>query len=230
MATDPVTTPEPKPVSKPRSAQDKKLANDLILAEQMLLAAQGDAEAAPLLAEGGYTSQELQAGLVLQKAALLAFIARQEADARQVAATTAFNAADKAARGTYSKLRGFGKSAFMKDPIGRTALGLNGSEPKDQQSFIAAASALVEQGKNEEYAVRLAKKGVTAAKLTDLETKIDAWMVADQAQTNALSATPEATAKRDAAAKELFDWLGEYKQFARTQFKDQPAIAKRLLL
>ena len=109
-------------------------------------------------------------------------------------------------------------------------MGLNGSEPKDQQSFIAAATALVEQGKNEEYAVRLAKKGVTAAKLTDLETKIDAWMAADQAQTNALAATPEATAKRDAAAKELFDWLGEYKQFARTQFKDQPAIAKRLLL
>jgi hypothetical protein len=28
----------------------------------------------------------------------------------------------------------------------------------------------------------------------------------------------------------LFDWLAEYKRFSRTQFKDQPAIAKRLLL
>ncbi len=60
--------------------------------------------------------------------------------------------------------------------------------------------------------------------------KLAAWRQADQAQTEAISAVPQATAKRDAAAKALFDWLAEYKQFARTQFKDQPAVAQRLLL
>ena len=66
--------------------------------------------------------------------------------------------------------------------------------------------------------------------MTDFAGKLDDWKEADRAQTNAIEAVPAATAARDAAAKTLFDWLAEYKQFARTQFKDQPAIAKRLLL
>ena len=229
MSTEPETTPAAKPRGK-YSAQDKKLANDLSQAEQMILAAQSDVEAAPLLAEGGYTTEELQAGLALQKAAMQAFIARQEADGQQIAATTAFNAADKAVRSTYTRLRGFGKSAFLKDPAGRAALGLNGSEPKDQQNFLTAATALVEQSKVEPYAAKLAKKGVTPAKVTDFGAKIEAWKTADQAQTAAQAAVPKATANRDKAAKALFDWLNEYKQFARTQFKEQPDILRRLLL
>ena len=229
--------PEPEPVTppvvfKPRknAAQDKRLANDLTLAEQMLLAALAEEEGADQLSEGGYTPEEIQVGLGKQRGAMLAFIGRQEADARQIAATEAFNAADKASRTDYTRKRGFAKSAFMKDAAGWKALGLNGSEPKDQQDFITAVTALLEQGKNEQYALRLAKKGVTPVKLAELSKKIDDWKEADQAQNNAIAATIDATAKRDAAARELYDWLAEYKQFARTQFKDQPAIAKRLLL
>jgi cell pole-organizing protein PopZ len=76
----------------------------------------------------------------------------------------------------------------------------------------------------------LRMKSVTPAKLTDFAAKIEAWQNADQAQGAALAAVPKATATRDAAAKALFEWMAEYKQFARTQFKDQPAIAQRLLL
>jgi hypothetical protein len=230
MATDPVTPPEPKPAPKPRSPQDKKLANDLSLVEQMLRAAQTDEEAAPGLAEGGYTLDELKAGVTLQKAAMQAFIARQEADGQQIAATRAFAAADKAARTTYTKLRGFARSAFMNDAAAREALGLNGREPKDQQNFITATNALLEQGKIEPYAAKLAKKTVTPAKLADFAVKMEAWKVADQNQTDALSDVPDATARRDAAAKALFEWVAEYRQFTRTQFKDQPGIIKRLLL
>jgi hypothetical protein len=230
MATDPVTPPAEKPAPKPRSPQDKRLANDLTLSEQMIQAALTDEEAAPGLAEGGYTPVELRVGLTLQKAALLAFIARQEADGQQIAAAKAFDAADRAARTTFTKLRGFARSAFMNDAAAREALGLSGREPQDQQNFITAATALVEQGKVEPYAAKLAKKSVTPAKLDDFAAKLTAWKTANQAYTAAIAAVPEATAKRDAAAKTLFDWLAEYKQFARTQFKGQPGIIKRLLL
>ena len=71
---------------------------------------------------------------------------------------------------------------------------------------------------------------MTAAKLSDFAGKLDDWKAANQAQTDAIEAVPDATAARDAAAKTLFDWLAEYKQFARTQFKEQPVLAKRLLL
>jgi hypothetical protein len=230
MATEPQT---PSPAVKPRgkySPQDKRLANDLSLVEQMLRAAQTDEEALPLLAEGGYTPDELKVGVALQKAAMQAFIARQEADGQQIAATRDFAAADKTARTTYTKLRGFARSAFMNDAAAREALGLNGREPQDQQGFITAANALLEQGKLEPYAAKLAKKSVTPAKLADFAVKMEAWKVADQKQTDALSDVPDATARRDAAAKALFEWVAEYRQFARTQFKDHPGIARRLLL
>jgi sulfur relay (sulfurtransferase) complex TusBCD TusD component (DsrE family) len=83
---------------------------------------------------------------------------------------------------------------------------------------------------DEAYAAQLTRKGVTPAKLTDLAQKLTAWKQLDQAQNVAMVACTQATANRDAAAKALNEWLAEYKQFARTQFKDQPAIAKRLLL
>ncbi len=53
-------------------------------------------------------------------------------------------------------------------------------------------------------------KSVTPAKLTDFAAKIEAW--------------------QNAAARAVFEWMAEYKQFARTQFKDQPASARRLRL
>ena len=229
MSTEPSTPAEPKPRGK-YSPQDKKLANDISLAEQQLTTALSDAEAAPLLAEGGYTTAELQRGSDLQIAALKAYIVRQDADANQVAATKALNAAEKAARAAYTRLRGFARSAYLKDPVGRTALGLDGREPQDQQKFLTAGRALIEEGRKEPYASRLAVKGVTAAKLDDFEAKLNAFVAADQTQAAAIAAVPVATAARDAAARALFDWLAEYKQFARTQLKDQPAIAKRLLL
>jgi hypothetical protein len=231
MADEPQQPPsEPKPAPKPRSPQDKKLANDIALAERQIKTALANAEAGPLLADGGFTPDELNNGLGLQRAAFEAFVARQEADGAQVAATRAFKEADKAARKTYTKLRGFARTAVMKDAAARAALGLSGREPTDLQNFLIAAEALVTQGAKPEFATLLAKKTVTAAKLEDLKTKLDALKAADQAQEAAKSAVPKATQARDDAAKVLFEWLSGYEAFVRMQFQDRPDIAKRLML
>ena len=228
--TTKAAAPTEKATPQPRSPQDKKLVGDLALAEQMLQAALHDEEAAPLLAEGSYTPAELKAGLALQKAVMQAYIARQEADEQQLAATRSFVAADKAARTLYTQLRDFARSAFVNDTAAREALGLSGVEPKDPQKFVAAATALIDQGKNELYATKLAKKTVTSTKLAELATRLEAWKDAERKQAKANNDVSTAAAKCDAAAKALFDWLAEYQQFARAQFKDQPGIKRRLWL
>jgi hypothetical protein len=222
--TDPLP-PAPKP---PRSAQDKKLAADLAAAEQLIGNALADTEAAPLLAEGGYTAQELNAGLALHQAALTAFVTRQTADGAQDSATKAFAAADKAAHKTYTTLRELGRSAFLKDSAALTALGLSGREPRDLQNFLTAADAFVRSATNPLYSAKLTARGVTAAKLQDLQAKLDALRLADRQQEAAKTATPAATSKRDRAAKSLFDWQSEFKAFAKAQLKDRPDISKRL--
>ena len=226
---DQETTPvEPK---KPRkySAQDKKMENDLIAIQQTLRASLSDAEAAPQLAEGGYSADELKRVLEnIYQAAYTGFVDRQDADANQVGATAAFKVAEKSARALYRKLRGYGKAAFLKDPQGRVALGLEGREPADFQNFILAANRLVDEGLKPPYAEKLARKTVTEAKLHELRAKLDALLVVKQTQTNAIEAAPRATAVRDTAAKALFDWYAEFKAFAVVQFQDRPDILGRL--
>ncbi len=230
MAAEQQTTPLSKAPRGKYSPQDKKLANDIALAGQMMETALADAEAAPLLSEGGYTPEKLNEILTLQKAAQKDFIARQQADGDQKAASTAFKQADKAARKLFTSLRGFARTAVMRDAAAKTALGLSGTAPKDLQNFIVAAEALADRGADPQYAARLAAKTVTAVKLQALKAKVEDLKAADRAQKAAIEAVPRATAKRDASAKVLFDALVEYKAFARQQFKDRRDIAGRLMI
>ena len=181
MADEPESTPEPTPAPKRRSAQDKKLEADIIRAEQLINALQAEQEVKTDLAEGGYAPEELTRISLVQKKALGDYLAHGEAEGAQKAATRAMQSAERSVRTTYRKLRGLGKAAFMKDPNGRQQLRLDGREPDGLPNFIGAARALAQTGLKPEYAAKLAKKGVTAAKLAALSSKIDALESADLA-------------------------------------------------
>ena len=73
----------------------------------------------------------------------------------------------------------------------------------------------------------LAKKGVTAVKLADLGAKLDALEAANQAQEDAKAAAGKALAQRNASAQLVFDWVAEFRMFAKAEFKDQPDVLKR---
>ena len=227
MATEISADPAAKPAPRPRSPQDKQMSKEIAAAGQTLRAVSADTEAAAALAEGGYTKAELTRALGLQEAAQAALADRLVADGVQGAATKAYLAAQKSLTAAYSKLRGLARSAFLKNPDALNTLGLTGREPRDLAGLLNAADALVRNGGLEPYTAKLAARGVTAAKLQDLQTKIAALQEADRQQEAAKAATPLATANRDAAVKALTDWLVEFKAFARAQFKDQRDVLKR---
>ena len=179
------------------------------------------------LKEGSYDQPELLRFTELQKKGWDDFVIQGQAAAEQKIATKKFNAANRSARGTFTKFRGMGKSAFMKDPEGRQAVGLNGGEPDSFALLIGAGRKLTAAGGKPEYAVMLAKKGVTAVKLADLGAKLDALEAANQAQEDAKAAAGKALAQRNASAQLVFDWVAEFRMFAKAEFKDQPDVLKR---
>jgi hypothetical protein len=246
------------PNKRQRSAQDKKIQDMLGKAEQHIRAAQTEIDAAPLsttggpaplpittgtpttgssgsdsiadlLAEGGYTAAELTNGFTLYQAAQAAFAARQTADGALDAASAGFKAASNDAHKAYDKLRELAQSAFRRDKDARTTLGLSGPVSHDLQKFISAVRTFVQVGSaNNGYTAKLTQRGVTAAKLQDLNAKIDALVVAAQAFADAGTAT--ATADRDNKVQALTNWLSEYHSFVKAQFKDRPDIKGRLLI
>jgi len=234
MATD-TNDPSPLPESETpqaRAAQDRRIAKDISLSEQQIKAGAGEVEAAPELAEGGYTPEVFATvATPLQVEALNKFAARQAADGAKTAATAAVKTAEKSVRTLYTKDRDLGRSAFQKDAAAREALGLAGRAPQSLDELITAARTLAKEGPgNQVYAARLASKAVTAAKLTQLSTAVDALVEANLAQEAAIAAAPQATKERDLAYQALKAWMSEYRAFAKAQLKDRPDVLKRLLL
>ena len=202
------------------------------MSEQQIKAAAGEVEAAAELAEGDYTPEVFKTvATPLQVEALNKFAARQAADGAKSAATTAVQIAEKNAWTLFTKDRDLSRSAFLKDPAARKALGLSGRAPQSLDELITAARTLVKEGQsNQVYAARLASKAVTPAKLAQLSTAVDALVEANLAQEAALAAAPQATKERDLAYQALKAWMSEYRAFAKAQFKDRPDVLKRLLL
>jgi len=228
---DPVPLPEPQ-TPQARAAQDRRIAKDISLSEQQIKAGAGEVEAAAELADGGYTPEVFETvAMPLQIVTLDKFAARQAADGAKIAATTAVNVAEKNTWTLFTKDRDLSRSAFLKDPAARKALGLAGRAPQSLDELITAARTLAKEGKgNQLYAVRLASKAVTAARLTQLSAAVDALVEANLAQEAASAAVPQATKERDLAYQALKAWMSEYRAFAKAQLKDRPDVLKRLLL
>jgi len=227
MTTEPSSQPEEQSAPRVRSAQDKKMEKKLIVAGQLGKALLDETEVSEELKEGSYDQHELLRFMGMQKKGWDDFVIQGQTAAEQKLATKRFNVVNQSTRKTFTKFRGMGKSAFMKDPEGRQAVGLNGIEPDSLTLLIGAGRKLTAAGGKAEYAEKLAKKGVTAVKLADLGAKLDALEAANQAQEAAKAAAGKALAQRNASAQLVFDWVAEFRTFAKAQFTDRPDVLKR---
>ena len=233
MATDTPTEPTPteKPAPHPRSAQDKKQARDIAAAGQTLRSVIADAGSdqaiGAALTEGGYPVEELQRGLDGQEAAQAALAQHLAVGGSKDAANKAYAAAEKALTTFYLNLRGLARSAFLKDRDALEKLGISGVAPRSLGDLINASETLIRNAPLPLYVDKLTRRGVTAVKLQNLQTRLDALREADRVQEDAKSAVPSATTERNAAAAQLNAWLVEFKAFAKVQFKDQPDVLKR---
>jgi hypothetical protein len=225
------TTPLEKPAPQPRSPQDKRQAREIAATGQTIRAVAADATSdetiALALAEGGYPLTEFSRADGLQEAAQAALAEQLAVGSVKDAANKTYAAAEKSLTTLYLNLRGLARSAFLKDRAALEKLGISGNAPRALADLLNAGENLVRNAPLAPYADKLARRGVTAAKLQNLQTRLAALQEADRAQEAAKEALPPATAKRNAAAQALTDWLVEFKAFAKVQFKDQPELLKR---
>jgi hypothetical protein len=232
MSTEiPADTTPPQKAAQPRSPQDKRQAREIATAGQIIRAvtadAENDAAIGLALTEGGYTAAELNRADGLQEAAQAALAEQLAVGGTKDAANKAYAAAEKSLTTLYLNLRGLARSAFLKDRASLVKLGISGNAPRSLADLLNASETLVRNAPLPLYADKLTRRGVTAAKLQNLQARLAALQEADRVQEAAKGALPPATAKRNAAALALNDWLVEFKAFAKVQFKDQPDVLKR---
>lgn len=228
--TSDAPTPSSAEQQPPRkqSPQDKKLLADLGTKAITVRNSMADAEAAALLGEINYGQLALQHLLDLHDMAITAVTARQLADGAQADATRTFKLADKAGRKLFTRVREAARAPYLRDPAALIALGLSGRAPDKLGDLFTATDKLLLAAQDPAYAPKLATRGVTPKKLTELKTAIAALKEADRLQEIAIAAVPKATAARDQAADAFFAAFNEFKAAANVQLADHPEIRQRL--
>jgi hypothetical protein len=163
----------------------------------------------------------------LQQAAQAAFTVRQTALAAQKQAVAAADGAEATARHTFDDFRETARAVFT-SAADRTALGVTGSVPKDQQKFITTARASYAAAQAEPYQAAFATYGFPAATIAVALATLDSFTTAIEAQKSAVGAATQATAAREAAVKELYAWVKQFSKIAAVALRAQPALTKKL--
>ncbi len=212
---------------KQRAAQDKQLVNTAVAAGQMLDKAIGTPEIAAALAQNGYPLAALNAGRSLASQVQTTIQARQDTDAAQDAAATAKSAKTKQVRADFASFRKRG-AALFKSSAERTALGLSGPVPGDQQLFLSFVRAAYAAAQNAPYAATLAQYGFSSAAITARLADIDELDRLTSEHDLAQGAGTSATKTRDTAYAALTAWLNQFKPIASDVLSAVPGAKAQL--
>lgn len=199
--------------------QDRKVASRLTAIEQVIGSMLHNPEIMLILSNHGYPN--LDEGSNLQKAALHAYVRRQEAMGNRLGATIAANKANLAAREAYGDFRKMARIVF-KDDATQLALKLDGRVPADRARFIRVARAGYEAALTDIYGPPLAQRGFPRPVIEAGLALLDALIAAEDAQTAARAAALQATANRTAAMRRLDDWFIQFRDIAKIALRDHP--------
>jgi len=177
-----------------------------------------------LVAQFGYPAAKLEAGRALYESALGAVNASTAASGGQQASTQALAHAEKSARDAYQSLAKVARAVFGKDKAQLTALGLNGSAPKDTAGFIAAAYTLFDNAGS----APLAEYGYNPDRLQNERAKVAAYDEANQGQESAKGAAQQATREQDSALQALDEWTAQYLKIAKVALRDKKQLLEKI--
>lgn len=183
----------------------------------------GDGEIQGLVAEFGYNSAKLNAGMALYTAAQAAVNLQTAKSGAQQESTRVLVQADVAARDAYQALAKVARAVFTKAQL--TTLGLSGAVPKDIAGFLAAAYTLFDNAAN---LPELSNYGYGAGKIQAERAKIEALNTANQNQEMAKGAAQQATREQDAAMAALNDWAGQYRKIAKVALRGKKQLLEKL--
>lgn len=199
------------------------IAKQLNTAQLAIANSLADTEISTAVAEYGYTTTKLNAGMVLYQTALTAVNAQAAAKGDQKAATADTKAKQKIARDAYQAAAKVARATLSADDL--TTLGLVGSEPRDTAGFIQASYTLFD---NAAAGNLLSDFGYNAARLTAERAKITAFSTANQTQELAIGTAQQATQDQDAALRAMNDWTAQYLKIAKVALRDQKQLLEKI--
>lgn len=231
--TESTPTPDPVPAAQPtkraRAAQDRIIAAYIADAKKLLSVASTDAEIRPILEAHGYDDSEFATGNALAAAADAAFEGRAGGMGDQKLAGEALRTAIRTAREDFAAFRSIARATFPGE-ADRISLSLKGEVPDDISRFITQAKASYTAAAKDPYAVKIAKRGYPAARLTTLSQNLDSLTATGGAQDEAEGDAIGDTAARDAAYAALKAFIKELKGTARGALRGKPALLAKLEL
>jgi hypothetical protein len=206
--------------TKPRQG----IAQRLNAAQLAIVNSLSDPEILELVGQYGYTVAKLEAGKELYESALEAVNEGRAASGEQQASTQALAEAEKSARDAYQSLAKVARAVFGRDKGQLTALGLDGTAPKDTAGFIAAAYTLFDNAQS----APLAEYGYDSARLQSECAKIAAYDEANQRQESAKGAAQQATREQDSALQALDEWTAQYLKIAKVALRGKKQLLEKI--
>ena len=194
--------------------QDEELANFISQSRVAIETFLAHPELLSKLALRGYDAGKLNAGLALQSAAQAAFTARQTAMGNETRANQAVATARTAAYSAHYDFRETVRAAF-RGQSERQALGVVGSIPADTERLLTQARASYAAAAQAPYHAVLSGLGYNDAGLSAAVATVTALQTARATQEAARSTAVAATAARNAAAKELKEWMQALNRIAK---------------
>ena len=230
MPNEPETPTPADATARKIAEQDQKIANAISQAEKTLTTARDNADILALLTPRGYDAAALDEALTtLQAPAQGAYDARQSAMGQLRSANEALASAEAQERKDFADYREIARAAFP-GAADQQALGLKGKASKDLEKFLTAATASYGAGKKAPYTAKLTVRGYAPAAI-DVELQgLKGVANFAKAQATAKGAAQRATITRDAAAKALALWIGEFRKVAKRTLRTRPDLLAALEL
>jgi hypothetical protein len=225
---DPTTPTAAQKKALKRAEQDQKIANAIAEAATLIDVAGSDAEILALLTVRGYDAAALTDALATKHyPAQTAFEARQTAMGAVDSANAALTAVEGQERKDFADYREIARKAYP-SAADQIALGLRGTTPADLQKFLTLATASYGAGKKAPYTAKLTVRGYSPAAIDGELAGLKGVASLLKARDIAVGAALKATSTRDAAAKALADWVGEFKKVARRTLRGHPDLLAKL--
>ncbi len=213
-----------------RTVEDQAIENYIRDAERFLETARTNPDVAERLSVFGFDDEELSFGMGLQDTAWKAFLAAHgEAPSERGGDAEALTGRVLEAREEFMDFRLVARAAFQ-NLSDRVNLRVVGDPPDDLQRFVTAAYAGYDAAAEEPYAAKLAKRGFPAAKLDALRRELDVlatMKAADEIADINEEDAPD-TGERDAAYRELKEYMKEIKGVSRAAFRKNPHALEKL--
>ncbi|WP_395090110.1 hypothetical protein [Armatimonas sp.] len=209
------------------SEQDQRIQNDITETAVMLQNIESDSELKSALNGAGIDDDELDLGKAKQTASQDGYNTRQDSIGAEESANNTLKVVWPIIEAEAIDIREVLRARFS-DSGNRRALGIVGNLPQDRQKTITVMRATYSECKKPEYQTILSKSGYGISAIDEYLGNLTTAENAISAARKAVADGKRATTLRNAAIKDLRQWVSMVKRIAKRALRTRPDLLDKL--